>query len=242
MLFESQIFGVIVGAAIAGLTAVLLEVSRRRADRWRRSQELRQRVHADAVKAVFDLRETLIRLYLVTDSAATSVRGGGGRVCASQPPSHEEERATAFTNYDTAFTNYDEADRKVAEMVYMVESFGSPGVTSALREFGQVTRWHVHKYWQTPVNERLVFTDLENVMEYLISVLCEETRRDADVAYGAKRSLAKLEDGRPTWLGGLKDMGAYQAAKLESEGATTESARPAPGQAPAFRSTNCRRV
>lgn len=225
MFFESQIFGVIVGAAIAGLTAVLLEVSRRRADRRRRSQELRQRVHADAVKAVFDLRESLVHLFVVTDGAATLAREGGRKTRGWQPPSYEEERATAFTNYD-------QADRKVAETVYMVESFGSPGVSAALREFGQVTRWYVHKYWHTPIEERLAFTDLENVMEYLITALCDETRRDADAAYGGKRSVAKLEDGQPTWLGALKDMDVYQAAELESAGATTESAHPNPGQGP----------
>lgn len=223
MFVESQIFGVIVGAAIAGLTAVLLEVSRRRADRRRRSQELRQRVHADAVKAVFDVRETLIHLFVVTDNVATPTQQGGRKNRGWQPPSYEEERATAFTDYD-------QADRKVAEMVYMVESFGSPGVRAALREFGHVTRWYVHKYWQTPVDERLAFTDLENVMEYLISALCEETRRDSDAAFGSRRSLAKLEDGQPTWLGALKDMGAYQAAELEPATATAKPAHTTPGQ------------
>lgn len=209
MFFESQIFGVIVGAAIGGLTTVLLEVSRRRQDRHHRSQELRRSVHADAVKAVFALREDLFHLFVVTDSNPPRSTPKATKGRGWQPRSPEEER-------DVAFRTYDESDRKLEELVYLVQSFGSEGVCAALREFGHVTRWYVHKFWQTPKESRLPAEDLENVMEYLIMSLCDEVRLDADAEFGARRSRAKYVNGRPTWLGHLEDMGAYQAAQADA--------------------------
>ena len=114
---------------------------------------------------------------------------------------------------DDAFAGYDRSGRRLGEMIHLAEAFGTPGAHAALREFAHATGWYVSKYVQTPINGRLDFKDLENVMEYLIAALCEEARTDADAGHGAKRSSATYRDGQPTWLAGLEGQEAFPAAR-----------------------------
>lgn len=201
-------FGVLVGALIAGISAALLEVGRRRSERRRDARDLRRQTHADAISALYLARDTLIRLFVVTGSPP------------ELPRDHKErERIASLYEHDRtdAFQSYDAAGRRLGEMIHLTEAFGAAGVNSALREFGHVTSWYVGEYLHTTPQDRNVpFKDLENVMEYLIAAACEEARRDSDAGHRAVRSQVPYRDGRPTWLGQLEEVAEATSARTES--------------------------
>lgn len=206
--FESQIFGVLVGALIAGVSAALLEAGRRRSERRRDARDLRRQTHADAISALYLARDTLIRLFVVTGNPPELPRDPKGRERIISR--YERDRTDAFQSYDAA-------GRRLGEMIHLTEAFGAPGVNSALREFGHVTSWYVGEYLHTaPEDCNVPFKDLEDLMEYLIAAACEEARRDSDAGHRAVRPQVPHRDGRPTWLGRLEEVAQATPARTES--------------------------
>jgi hypothetical protein len=205
MFFESQLFGVLVGAVIAGLAGVVLEIVRRKSDRSRSARVLRQQTNADGIRAVYDVRESLIRLFVVTDNPQpVQVRKGKGAPVSG--PDYRRDR-------EDAFTGYDRAGRRLGEMIHLVEAFGTVGVYAALREFAQITSWYGNTYLQTAIDQRFDFQGLEKVMEFLIAAACSESRTDSDAGYKVTKSKVAYERGNPTWLAHLKEEPAYRAAE-----------------------------
>jgi hypothetical protein len=192
--WSSQLFGVLVGALIAGLIALSIETRRHCTDRLRIARDVRREIHTEALRAAYEVQDALIRL--------TVVESAGPKIHRSTPPKARHETMHAYDrDRDAAYARYDAAWLHLSESVQLERAFGTPDVAAALRDLKGMTEWSAGHLLDRDREGSFTANDYGKVSEYLIDMLSTHAREDVGVGFGVKKTHAPTDNaGHPSWL------------------------------------------
>ncbi len=168
--WDSQLFGVLIGALLAGGVTVFVELRRSRRDRLKAARDLRQAAHAEAIRAAYEVRESMIRVAVTSSVPEEFVRS----LTAGDREDLEAERRKAIDWNDAA-------GRRFGEATNVVLAFGTHEVHEAAKLVGQATQSAIGVLQDTGA----LPSDADQIVDYLIGVMCKKARDDADAAAGA---------------------------------------------------------